>query len=177
MPLYGFFIQKSSAYESNFKNQYYCEADNITIAHAIALQIVEFERAIFSTAVTFDKVHTWGVKANPAEFIDQDLSGTGELPVTDANAPQMCLKINFNSAVGYGGYKNYRTHWDNDAIFQNLWSPVTITSVIDAIDEFSPTLERLTTRSLVVFTSFTPEGRIAFQQLSKRWYNRADTEE
>lgn len=174
MTLYGFYVEKDLPNAPGRKNQYYINTTSLEAAAGRAQNMFDFERLIHTTLVTFTNIHVWRVGSGRTDFLDIPVSDPGILSVSGAyNGPKQFLRLNLQSAVGYGGYKDYRLALGDNQVDGEVIISTVAADLASALDTYMPVILQLSTRSGISFVDAEWAAKVDYRQLSKSWYNRA----
>jgi hypothetical protein len=172
----GLITYKRSASNPKFVNRYYVDVADLAAAKLAGTYIVNGEKLIFSQFVTIYRVHVWVPNAGPNQFDNTAYNIAGVYNVSTPLKSEICAEITWNVENSYPHYKKYRVQVQAQDLIGQTWTPGYQAELQEFVDYMDEAAFELCTRDGAPLSGPTYNVEYEFQQLSKRWYNRAPQE-
>jgi hypothetical protein len=159
-----------------YVNRYWINVTDLNEAGDFIGIIAENEAIIHCQYAVIYNVHTWVPNATPNDKKNYPLSVIGEFGASGMLRPQITARAFFTTPSSSNPmYKDYRVRVASGELANGTWGSAFLTSFAAYASAMNGASIPFCTRSGDLLGDIFPSNQYEFRQLSKQWYNRAET--
>lgn len=175
MATIGVLTQHTTLRDGERVNRWWVDASALPDALNKAVDIVNAIKAVFGTTCQFNNVHAWIPGQNPNQFVNRPIAIPGLYTAANPTSAVVVARVDFAAGVGdYPNYKDFRVCINPDQQSGPYFNESFSNTMVNVLNDLDG-LGFLVTKGGTGLTSPSYANTVRYRQLSKKWYNRAQS--